>query len=60
LVDPLDVPQIAAAMRKLLVERPLRDKLVARGLERAKDFSWEKCAQEVLSMFDTLNTRRAA
>jgi glycosyltransferase involved in cell wall biosynthesis len=60
LVDPLNPPEIAAGMRKLLADEPLRNKLVARGLERAKDFSWEKCAQQVLSMFDTLNTRRAA
>ena len=54
LVDPLDVDDIAAAMRRVLSDEPLRKKMIARGLERAKDFSWEKCASEVLAAFDAV------
>jgi hypothetical protein len=28
--------------------------MIARGLERAKDFSWEKCASELLAAFDAV------
>jgi glycosyltransferase involved in cell wall biosynthesis len=31
-----------------------REKMIARGLERAKDFGWEKCARQVLAVFDSV------
>jgi glycosyltransferase involved in cell wall biosynthesis len=54
LVDPLDVAAIATAMREVLLDTQLRAKLAARGLERARDFGWEKCAHEILALFDRL------
>lgn len=52
LVDPYDVAAITEGMRRVLSDSTLRDKLIARGLERAKDFGWEKCARQVLEVFD--------
>ncbi len=52
LVDPLDVQAITAGMRKVLSDSALREKMITRGLERAKDFGWEKCARQVLEVFD--------
>ncbi len=60
LVDPYDVAAIAEAMRALLRDGNLRAKLVARGLERAKSFSWEKCARQVLAVFDSVGGLAAA
>jgi glycosyltransferase involved in cell wall biosynthesis len=54
LVDPLSVEEIAAGIRRTLFDQELRQRLVARGLERAKDFSWQKCAMEVLAVFQSL------
>jgi glycosyltransferase involved in cell wall biosynthesis len=54
LVDPLDVDSIASAMRTVLSDSTLRAKMIARGIERAKDFGWEKCAREVLDAFDAV------
>ncbi len=54
LVDPLSVDDIAAGMRQVIVDPALRARLIARGLERAGDFGWEKCAAEVLALFDRL------
>jgi glycosyltransferase involved in cell wall biosynthesis len=54
LVDPLRVEDIAAGMRKVIFDTELRARLIARGLQRAADFSWEKCAAEVLALFDRL------
>ncbi len=57
LVDPLDVDDIAAGMRKVLADAKLRERLVARGLVRARDFGWELCAERVLGLFESLEDR---
>ena len=48
LFDPLDTEDIAATMLRLLDDRELRDRLVARGLIRARDFTWEASAAMVV------------
>lgn len=60
LVDPLSVEDIAAGMRKVLGDAPLRADMIAKGLERAKDFSWEHCATQVLAAFDSLDKSAAS
>lgn len=55
LVDPLNVEDIAAGMRKVLQDAALRESLVAKGFERAKAFGWNKCALELLAAFDTVS-----
>ena len=37
---------ISETMYELLSDSDLRDKLTVKGIERAKDFSWAKCAKE--------------
>jgi glycosyltransferase involved in cell wall biosynthesis len=54
LVDPLDVEEIAAGMKKVLLDPELRARMIARGMERSKAFSWEQCARQVLAVFDSL------
>ena len=54
LVDPLDVDSIALGMREVIRDRERRERMIARGLARARDFSWEQCAGQILSMFATL------
>jgi glycosyltransferase involved in cell wall biosynthesis len=54
LVDPLNVAEIARGMQTVIADRTRRDEMIARGIARAKDFGWEKCAQEILAMFDSL------
>ncbi|HNE51120.1 MAG TPA: glycosyltransferase family 1 protein [Chitinophagales bacterium] len=44
LVNPTSTNDIADAMRKLSDSKALRQQLSYKGLERAKDFSWEKSA----------------
>ena len=48
LVDPLDVESIAAGMRQALEGR---DELRARGLVRARDFSWDETARRTLRAY---------
>ncbi len=54
LVDPKDVDSIAKGMEKILTDLPLRRQLVVNGHERVKNFTWEKCAQETLAVFEKL------
>jgi glycosyltransferase involved in cell wall biosynthesis len=57
LVNPLSVDAIAEGMRKVIFDAGLRSTLIARGLQRAADFGWEKCAAQVLALFDCLDRR---
>ena len=46
--DPCSVEEIAAQMQSVLLDHELSAQLRNRGLERACEFSWERCAQETL------------
>jgi glycosyltransferase involved in cell wall biosynthesis len=54
LVDPLDVDAIAGAMQRLLTDETLRAKLVARGFDNIKRFSWEVSARQVLNIIESM------
>ena len=56
-VDPESVPEIAQAMKDLLSNPSKRADLRARGLERAKLFSWEKAARQTLDVYEDLGAR---
>jgi glycosyltransferase involved in cell wall biosynthesis len=50
LVDPNNAEQIAKGVNSVLSNPERRRDLSQRGLERAKRYSWEKCAQETLEI----------
>jgi len=52
LVDPLDVASIAAAMKTVLTDTALRQGMIAKGLVRAKEFGWDKTAQQLLTVLE--------
>ncbi|GIW89358.1 MAG: glycosyl transferase family 1 [Isosphaeraceae bacterium] len=52
--DPASVSQIAAALNRLLTDRPLRAELAGRALARAQRFTWSAAAQALLTVFDEL------
>ncbi len=54
LVDPQDVDAIAREMARLWQDEALRRELAARGLERARAFSWERTASQTLSVYTRL------
>ena len=54
LFDPLDVEGMAAAMGRVLGDERLRAELIERGLQRARGFSWEKCARETLAVLESV------
>lgn len=51
LVDPYNVGKIANAMHEVLTNEELRKHLRKKGLERARQFSWRKCAEEHLKVY---------
>ena len=51
LCDPDDPASIAHAIGRVLDDSAYRTSLIARGRERVKDFSWEKCAKETLVVY---------
>jgi len=52
--DPLSVEQILEAMLKIAENDSLRDNLIEKGSKQAEKFSWEKCAEETLEIFNNL------
>ena len=55
MVDPRSVDEIAGAIRKLLSSPILREALVGKGFERAREFNWQKTAKETLGVFKKTN-----
>jgi glycosyltransferase involved in cell wall biosynthesis len=51
-VDPYDVKALADAMHRVLSDAALREELRAKGLARAKMFTWEKAARETLAVYE--------
>lgn len=51
LIDPDDPPATAAQLRALLEDEHAREALAARGVARARAFTWERCAQATLGAY---------
>jgi len=52
LFDPNDPNDLRTKIEEVLTNQSLREELIKRGTERAKMFSWEKCAKETLAVFE--------
>ncbi len=51
-VDPLSHEAIAEAIQAVLSSKALRSDLREKGLQRAKQFSWERTARETLQVYE--------
>lgn len=58
LVDSESPSSIARAMERVLDDAALRDEMVARGLQRAASFSWQRCARETVAVYQQCYTGR--
>lgn len=54
LVAPEDIGSIAESIRRLLQDDGLTRELSQRGLDRARQFSWRRCAEETLDVYRSL------
>ncbi|MDD4247585.1 MAG: glycosyltransferase family 1 protein, partial [Methanosarcina sp.] len=52
MVDPYDVDGLADSMYEVLTNDRLKNDMSKKGLNRAKMFSWEKCARETLKVYE--------
>jgi glycosyltransferase involved in cell wall biosynthesis len=55
LVNPRDPEAIAEAIARVLDDRALAADLQARGLERARQFTWERTARETLKVYQRVS-----
>jgi glycosyltransferase involved in cell wall biosynthesis len=51
LLDPTDIALWVASITKLLSDQLLRNDLIQRGKERARQFTWSACAQSCASIY---------
>jgi glycosyltransferase involved in cell wall biosynthesis len=58
LVDPHSVDEITSAVERVLSDSTLREDMRQKGLNRAKEFSWEKAVQETLKVYEEICERR--
>ena len=52
LVNPLNAVEMSAAIARVVDNHVLRTHLIARGLDRAKNFSWETGARDTLAVIE--------
>ena len=55
--DPYNIDDIKAKMQEFIKDPTLRQRLIDRGLERVKFFSWEKMVTKVLSVYKAAMTK---
>jgi len=54
LIDPNDVEGFAQSMEEILCDGELAADLARRGLERSREFSWDKCARQTLDIYRSM------
>lgn len=52
LVDPVDVGAMTEAIIRISEDNSFREGLIQKGLDRARMFSWETCAEQTLAVYD--------
>jgi glycosyltransferase involved in cell wall biosynthesis len=52
LIDPYEAASIAEGIRKIVTDPALRADLVARGLARAREYSWERSARRIWEIYE--------
>ena len=53
-INPLDIDQIAEAMKRILEDTSLANKLKGLGRLRAREFNWQSCADATLAVYQKL------
>jgi len=58
LVDPSDHKDLADKMTTVLTDKKCRDRLIKKGYERIRCFSWDKLAREMLAVYEDIVDQR--
>lgn len=56
IIDPFNPKEITRAMQNLVEDKMLARVLSERGIERAKDFSWQTMAKNVLELYENVHS----
>ena len=56
-VNPTSTEEIAQAIHEVLVDEVLQEEMRERGVEQAKQFSWERAAQETMALYHFLMSK---
>ncbi|MFC1656214.1 glycosyltransferase family 4 protein [Patescibacteria group bacterium] len=54
MVNPNDIDSIATEMKRVLSDENLRKQMKSKGLDQAREFSWEKSAKKLLELFNII------
>lgn len=54
IIDPFEPESITEAMVRIMTDEPLRAKLIKDGLERAKIFTWDKSAERLWNIMNSM------
>lgn len=54
LIDPWNPEELFFAMREVLLDKQLQERLRTKGLKRAKDFDWEKTAKRMVRLWSKI------
>lgn len=55
LIDPYNTDKLAYYLQELSQNRPLREKLIEKGLSLVKEYSWERTASNYIELFNEVN-----
>lgn len=56
--DPADTADLAAALRRMIGDNRLRGELTFKGKQRAREFSWERAADQTVEVIRNVMQRR--
>src|SRR5262249_12924990 len=54
IVDPDNIEELAKAMERVSSDSALRKELIDAGLERSRDFSWERAVKSAVQMIESV------
>ncbi|MDA8343939.1 MAG: glycosyltransferase family 4 protein [Thermaerobacter sp.] len=60
LVPPADSAGLAEALLRILADARLRQDLARRGIERARDYTWDRCAERTEAVYRDVAMERTA
>ena len=58
IVNPHDVDEIAQAMRQIVSDKKFKRALIEAGKQNIKKYSWQKCARELIILFEDVKERQ--
>lgn len=58
-IDPYNPQSVVEEVGTLLTDRQLRQEMVAKGLNRSKQFSWTKMAEQTLAVYEKIKERKS-